>query len=45
MPTVRRKFDQALQIEDIAKNVDDIYTGGYHSFMKKTSKSTINGVS
>jgi regulator of chromosome condensation len=35
MPTARRRLQQGLIIEGVSKNVLDIYTGGYHSFMKK----------
>ena len=41
MPSSRRKFEHGLRIESMAHNVVDIYTGGYHSFLKKiTSKKT-----
>lgn len=35
MPLARRKVDQALRIEALGlKNVEDVFTGGYHSFCK-----------
>lgn len=42
MPLARRKFTQGLYIEALrVKNVVDIYTGGYHSFVK-TKKNLKN---
>ena len=37
MPLNRRKFKQGLTIEALGfKNVVDVYTGGYHSFLKQS---------
>mmetsp|Transcript_49913 Transcript_49913/g.57474 ORF Transcript_49913/g.57474 Transcript_49913/m.57474 type:complete len:656 (-) Transcript_49913:138-2105(-) len=39
MPLARRKMDQALRIEALGvKNVEDIFTGAYHSFCKVSVK-------
>lgn len=42
MPLSRRKFAQSLVIESIrVKGVEDVFTGNYHAFLKRTKISKV----
>ena len=38
-PLIRRKFKQSLEVEALSvRNVVDIFSGGYHCFLKTTQE-------